>query len=159
MKGGNGHLEAATLAQRNSGMKPMTYYKSITMLPCPNLQHVRGFLREHGTALAKAADRLGGPAASARVFLACEAVRHTRRLTRAQSSQLVDFHRLLTLEHVGDPDRIESGFFAQINPASGFVMECCLLSDKLGALLKLIAENDPTSDVRCEASHMNSQVA
>ncbi|SEL30734.1 hypothetical protein SAMN05421666_2084 [Roseovarius nanhaiticus] len=137
----------------------MTYYQTLTKLPCPNLEHVRGFLRDHGTALAEAAHRLGGPAASARVFLLCEAVRHTRRLTRAQSSQLVDFHRLLTLEHVGDPDRIESGLFAQIDPASGFVTECCLLSDKLGALLKLIAENDPTSDIRCKASHIISQVA
>lgn len=137
----------------------MTYYQTLTKLPCPNLAHVRGFLRDHGVALAKAAHRLGGPTASARVFLLCEAVRHTRRLTRAQSGQLVDFHRLLTLEHVRDPDRIESGLFAQINPASGFVVECCLLSDKLGALLTLIAENDPTSDIRCETSHIISQVA
>ncbi len=137
----------------------MTYYQTFTKLPCPNLEHVRGFLRDHGTALAKAAHRLGGPAASARVFLLCEAVGHTLRLTRAQSSQLVDFHRLLTLEHVGDPDRIESGLFAQINPASRFIIECCLLSDKLGGLLKLIAENDPTSDIRCKDSHMISQVA
>ncbi len=66
---------------------------------------------------------------------------------------------MLTLEHVGDPDRIESGLFAHINPASGFVTECCLLSDKLGALLKLIAENDPTTDIRCKDSQMISQVA
>jgi len=137
----------------------MTYYQTYTKLPCPNLEHVRGFLHDQGTALANTAHKLGGPAASARVFLLCEAVRHTQRLIRAQSSQLVDFHRLLTLEHVSDPDRIESGLFAQINPASGFVIECCLLSEKLGALLKLIAENDPTSDIRCKAAHMISQVA
>ncbi len=137
----------------------MTFHQTLTNLHCPNLEHVRGFLRERGTALANAAHKLGGPAASARVFLLCEAVRHTRRLTRAQSSQLVDFHRLLTLEHVGDPDRIESGLFAQIDPASGFVTECCLLSDKLGALLKLIFENDPTSDIRCKEYHMITQVA
>ncbi|WP_255012182.1 hypothetical protein [Roseovarius sp. M141] len=137
----------------------MTYYQTLTKLPCPNLEYVRAFLRDHGTALANAAHRLGGPAASARAFLLCEAMRHTRRLTRAQSSQLVDFHRLLTLEYVADPDRIESGLFAQIDPASGFVTDCCLLSDKLGALLKLIAENDPTSDIRCKASQMISQVA
>lgn len=137
----------------------MTYYQTLTKLTCPNLPHARGFLRDHGVALAKSAHRLGGPTASARVFLLCDAVRHTRRLTRAQCSQLVDFHRLLTLEHVGAPDRIESGLFAQINPASGFVVECCLLLDKLGALLKLIAENNPTSDIRCETSHVISQVA
>jgi hypothetical protein len=137
----------------------MTYHQTITKLPCPNLDHVRGFLRDHGKALASAAHKLGGPAASARVFLLCEAVRHTPRLTRSQGSQLFDFHRLLTLEHVSDPDRIESGLFAQINPASGFVDECCLLSEKLGALLLQIAENDPTSDILCEASRMIPQVA
>lgn len=93
----------------------MTFYRTFsTKQPCPKLGLVRRFLRDHGTALALAAHRLGGPAASGRVFLLCEAVRHTRRLTRAQSSQLVDFHKLLTLEHVSDPDRIECGLFAQI---------------------------------------------
>ena len=137
----------------------MTIHQKFTKQPCPNLQQVRGFLRDHGTALANIAYKLGGPAASARVFLLCEAVRHTRRLTRAQSSQLVDFHRLLTLENVSDPNRIESGLFAQINPASAFVGECCLLSEKLDALLRLIAENEPVSDILCEASQKISQVA
>ena len=48
--------------------------------------------------------------------------------------------------------RIESGLFAQINPASAFVGECCLLSEKLDTLLRLIAENEPVSDILCEAS-------
>jgi len=137
----------------------MTIHQKFTKQPCPNLQQVRGFLRDHGTALANIAYKLGGPAASARVFLLCEAVRHTRRLTRAQSSQLVDFQRLLTLEHVCDPDRIESGLFAQINPASAFVGDCCLLSEKLDALLRLIAENEPVSDILCEASQKFPQGA
>lgn len=142
------------------GMTPMTFYRIFsTKQPCANLVHVRRFLRDHGTALALAAHRLGGSAASARVFLLCEAVRHTRRLTRAQSSQLVDFHQLLTLEHVSDPDRIECGLFAQINPASEFVDDCCELSEKLESLLRQIAENEPTSDVRCHTSQELPQVA
>eukprot|EP00919_Chromeraceae_sp_WS-2016_P029834 GHVR01070911.1.p1 GENE.GHVR01070911.1~~GHVR01070911.1.p1 ORF type:complete len:141 (-),score=10.54 GHVR01070911.1:37-459(-) len=140
-------------------MKPMTYHQKITKQSCANLRPVRGFLHDHGRALAETAHKLGGSAASARVFLLCEAMCHTRRLTRAQSSQLVDFHRLLTLERVSDPDRIESGLFAQINPASAFVGECCLLSEKLDALLRLIAENEPVSDILCEASQKISQVA
>ncbi|WP_231751759.1 hypothetical protein [Phaeobacter sp. CECT 5382] len=141
-------------------MKPMTFYRTFsTKQPCPKLGLVRRFLCDHGTALALAARRLGGPAASARVFLLCEAVRHTRHLTRTQSSQLVDFHQLLTLEHVSDPDRIECDLFAQINPTSKFVDECCVLSEKLGSLLRRIAENDPTSDVRCHASQELPQVA
>lgn len=137
----------------------MTYHQKITKQSCANLRPVRGFLHDHGRALAGTAHKLGGSAASARVFLLCEAMCHTRRLTRAQSSQLVDFHRLLTLERVSDPDRIESGLFAQIDPASAFVGECCLLSEKLDALLRLIAENEPVSDILCEASQKISQVA
>lgn len=138
----------------------MTFYRTFsTKQPCPKLGLVRRFLCDHGTALALAAHRLGGPTASARLFLLCEAVRHTRHLTRAQSSQLVDFHQLLTLEHVSDPDRIESGLFAQINPASEFVDDCCVLSEKLENLLRQIAENEPTSDVRCQASQELPQVA
>lgn len=137
----------------------MTYYRTFSLSPCPNLIHVRSFLRDHGTGLARAAHRLGGPAASARVFLLCEAVRHARRLTRAQACQLVDLHRLLTLEHVSDPERIEAKLFTAIDPASAFVEECCLLSEKLGALLRLIAENDPTNDALRVASVAVRKVA
>ncbi|MBB3995275.1 sulfur relay (sulfurtransferase) complex TusBCD TusD component (DsrE family), partial [Sulfitobacter undariae] len=114
----------------------MTYHQIFTKQPCQNLKQVRGFLRDYGTALAMAAHKLGGPTASARVFLLCEAVRHARQLTRAQSNQLIGFHRLLTLKHVDDHDRAESDLFVQINLASGFVEECCSLSDKLRSLLK-----------------------
>ena len=159
LKGGNGLLELP-IGAALFGMKPMTFYRTFyTKQLCLNLVHVRRFLHDHGTALAMAARRLGGPAASARVFLLCEAVRHTRYLTRAQSSQLVDFHQLLTLEHVSDPDRIECGLFAQINPASGFVDGCCVLSEKLASLLRQIAEHDPTSDVLCQTSQEFPQVA
>ena len=137
----------------------MSYCQSITMLTCPNLADVREFFCENRTALGRVAYKLGGPSASARVFLLREAVRHMRRLTYAQRSMLVDFHRLLTLHHVGDLDRIESGLFAQIDPASGFVDEYCLLSEKLGALLLRIAENDPANPVHCEAYQKMSQVA
>lgn len=142
------------------GMTPMTFYRTFsTKQPCPKLGLVRRFLRDHRTALALAARRLGGPGASARVFLLCEAVRHTRRLTRAQSSQLVDFHQLLTLEYVSDPDRIECGLFAQINPTSKFVDDCCVLSEKLESLLRQIAENEPTSDILCQACQELPKVA
>jgi hypothetical protein len=133
-------------------MNPMTYHQTFTKLSCPNLKHVFGFLCVHGTALAKAAYKLGGPAASARVFLLCEAVRHARQLTRAQSNQLINFHRLLTLEQVNGTDRTERDLFVRIKLPYELVEECCFLSEKLRALLKYIAANDPTNDIRCEAS-------
>tara|TARA_R110002124_G_C8965490_1_gene514497 strand:- start:243 stop:722 length:480 start_codon:yes stop_codon:yes gene_type:complete len=159
VKGGIERLEAATLVQRYPGMNPMTSHQKFTKQPCQNLKQVRGFLRDYETILAMAAHKLGGPAASARVFLLCEAVHHARQLTRAHSNQLVDFHRLLTLKHVDDPDRAESDLFVQINLASGFVEECCSLSDELCVLLKSIAKSVPTSDIQCEASRMIPQIA
>jgi hypothetical protein len=137
----------------------MTYYHKITPVPCLNLDHVRAFMHDHDSAIAKAAYKLGGPAASARVFLLCEAVAHTLRLTRAQRSQLVDLHRLLTLECVGDPDRIESHLFAEIDLSTAFVGECCILSDKLGVLLALIDDGAPANEVREQSAGSIRKVA
>lgn len=110
--------------------------------PAKDLRQVRAFLADHGTDLASKAHVLGGRAASARVFLLTEAVAGALRLTRAQKRQLVALHGLLTLRDVGDPDRIETACFAEIDPASPFVAECCLLADRLGALLAAIAEDN-----------------
>jgi len=137
----------------------MIYYHKITPLPCLNLDHVRAFMHHYASAIAKAAYKLGGPAASARVFLLCEAADHTLRLTRAQRSQLVDLHRLLTLEHVGDSNRIESRLFAEIDPSSAFVEECCILSDKLGALLALIDAGGPANEVQEQSAGAIREVA
>lgn len=129
----------------------MTYYPKITLYysadPGSDLEEVRSFLKERGTALAKAAHHLGGRAASARVFLLAEAVRETRRLTKTQRRQLVELHRLLTLENVAKPDRIESACFAIIDPASPFVDECCLLAEQLEALLRRISGDDYASEI------------
>ena len=84
---------------------------------------------------------------------------NTRRVTFTLRRQLLDLQSLLTLKHVHDPDRIESGLFAKIDPASTFVDECCLLSEKLGALLMQIAENDCIRENQCAESHMISGVA
>jgi len=125
----------------------MSYHRKITNALDLRLRKVREFLRMHRTALAKVAHALGGQAASARVLLLSEAVRHTTHLTRAQGRQLVDLHRLLTLNDVGDPDRIETGCFAMIDPDFPIVEECCLLAKKLEALLRLIADDDAVDAV------------
>ncbi|AXI51004.1 hypothetical protein NAS141_19014 [Sulfitobacter sp. NAS-14.1] len=62
----------------------------------------------------------------------------------------MEFHRILTLFYVGDPDRIESALFATIDLESPFVDDCCLLSDGLWSLLRLIAENDPFTQALCQ---------
>ena len=132
-------LEAAGLVQCNRGETQMTYRHNFQPPLDADLMRVRAFVREHGNALAKAAYKLGGRAASARVFLLLETVDHRHRLTRAQCLQLIDLHKLLTLQHVGDPDRIETARFSEIDLASGFIEECCLIADKLEDLLRRIS--------------------
>lgn len=50
------------------------------------------------------------------------------RRTTGLLSQLKD---ILFLEHVDNPERVESGFFAAINPADPVVEDICLLADGL----------------------------
>jgi hypothetical protein len=121
----------------------MTYLSSIAVDAAPDLHAVRMFFDEHGEAIANATQTLGGPAASARYFVLAQAVRETLRLTRTQRRQLVDIHRLLTLQNVGDPDCIETRLFAEIHPESPLVGELCLLSDTLKGLLHRISDETP----------------
>lgn len=137
----------------------MSYYRTFPTSQCSDLVQARLFLRNHGVALAKAVRKLGGPTASARVFLLCEAVRHTRFLTRTQRRQLVEFYKMLTLSHAANPDRIEAGLFVMIDPASAFVEERRLLSENLGGLLRSIAGNDPINEAFCDASNKFFKVA
>lgn len=117
----------------------MTYLASIAVDAAPELHAVRMFFDEHGEAIANATQTLGGPAASARYFVLAQAVRETLRLTRTQRRQLVDIHRLMTLQNVGDPDRIETQLFAKIHPESPIIDDICLLSDRLQELLVQIS--------------------
>lgn len=110
--------------------------------PAPDFEIVREFLSDHGDALANAAHLLGGTAASGRVLILIEALKESRRLTRGHRRQLVELHRLLSLEHVADPDRIEAGLFALIDPESPQVEEICRLTDRLAELLQCIALPD-----------------
>ncbi len=105
-----------------------------------NLVAVQTFLDEHGTALENAAHMLGGDVASGRVLILISTVREADRLTRAQRWQLIDLYKLLTLEHVGDPDRIETALFSEIDLESSVVHEICLLTEALEALLCEISE-------------------
>tara|TARA_R110002049_G_scaffold140930_5_gene302284 strand:- start:1653 stop:2066 length:414 start_codon:yes stop_codon:yes gene_type:complete len=132
----------------------MTYHQKFTTETCPKLNQVRWFLRDHGAALAKAVYKIGGPTASARAFLLREAVRHTRRLTRAQSNQLVDFHQLLMQRRVIGAEHFTGGFSVELKPSYKGVDERCLLSEQLRAVLSSTAENDMTSDPCCKASRM-----
>lgn len=121
----------------------MTFHEKIALEggidPHVDLLPVQYFLSEHAAALATAANLLGGPAASGRLFMLVEALRDARRLSRTHRRQLVALHELLSLKHVGEPDRIETGRFAAIDPGAPIVEEICLLADALEQLLRRIA--------------------
>jgi hypothetical protein len=123
--------------------------------PGGDLAAVCSFLFEQGSALANAARLLGGSAASTRVILLCEAVRDAARLTRAHRRQLVALHKLLTLQHVADQNRIESVLFSEIDPSAHVVEEICWLADSLGQVLRDICDNAPAGvDVREVRQHL-----
>jgi len=57
--------------------------------------------------------------------------------------EMCELHDLLTLQNVGDPEREECGYFADIDPADSVVEDICLLSDGLlGILTQTDAEDE-----------------
>ena len=104
--------------------------------PSPALRDLRAFVAGHADGLAGAAALLGA-APGVRIALAaldglCEPGHPVARTMRALD-KLVD---LLMLEHVQDPDRIESVCFAALDPAEPVVEEICLLADGLSNRLE-----------------------
>ena len=79
----------------------------------------------------------------------CVAMRRKRRVTscadRLATARRVDhhirrelkvIHRLLSLENVDDPDKIETALFSNLDPASAEVETICRLMDMLADLLR-----------------------
>ncbi|MBP0485194.1 hypothetical protein [Sagittula salina] len=56
--------------------------------------------------------------------------------------EIVELHRLLSLDRVGDPDSVEAGCFARIDPISPAVEKICVLADELRSHLEAYAEAD-----------------
>jgi len=96
---------------------------------------VRSHLGEHGTALCNAARLIAGDAGTARVLrLMCE-LREAARLDRSARRRLVDLHRLLSLEPVGDSFEPDLSAWVLLDPGSPEVEQICLLTDQLYDLL------------------------
>ena len=121
----------------------MTYHSRLTAgdaFHSPSMiDQVREFLDAQGTAVANAAQALGGNAASSRVFLLIEDVRDAKQLTHVHRCQLIELYKILSLEYVGDPNRIETALFNEIDLNSSMVSDVCLLTEALEALLLRIS--------------------
>lgn len=89
------------------------------------------FIQDYSEALQNAALLLGGQWALKRVQFLVDHLAGNRALTRRAKTDLVALHKLLTLQHVGDPERLETALFAEIDPADPVVEELCLLADAL----------------------------
>lgn len=107
-----------------------------------DLAKVQGFLEYHGTALANAAYRLGGSAASGSVFNLIDRIRDARRITKAHVKGFERLYALLVLENVDDPDRLETALFADVITSSRAVEEICLLADSLYDLLRSLGHHE-----------------
>jgi hypothetical protein len=105
---------------------------------------VRRYLMSRGDTLAMAIERLGGPPAFARLCRLREGLNGGRTSLRRIVTELRFMHGLLTLEHVGDPDRDESGPFAAISPADPKVHDYCLLAEEVERLLRHVRRLMPS---------------
>lgn len=106
----------------------------------------RHLLFDYGHELAKAAAMLGGAPAEAMVTSCVLQLQDAARITPRVQRNLVSLQRLLTLECVGDPESLESAFFAEIDPACPEVEMICLLTDMLSAILDAIDTLDGPHD-------------
>lgn len=96
---------------------------------------VHAYFEQNSEALRHAARLLGGYDAMQgvdRIYAALKADGNISRRTRLSLEALRD---LLRLENVGDPDRVEMGFFAVIDPSDPVVEEICVLTDGLDSAI------------------------
>lgn len=92
---------------------------------------LRHFLKDHLDELESAAALLGGANACHNLRRLIDELNRNPGLSLVAQARLVSLVDLLSLEHVGDPDRMETGLFMEINLASPIVADICLLTDQL----------------------------
>lgn len=112
--------------------------------PSPAVQALFRFLTENNEGLQNAALVLGGSHALKRVQNLLDHLGLTRQLSRRARLDLVALHELFTLKYVGDPLRLETALFAEIDPMDPMVEEICLLTDRLEDHMRAI---DAASDL------------
>ena len=98
------------------------------------------FLLGHCEALVSAAALLGGPPAVRRTARLLEGFVDSSCITRRQRAELVELHRLLALDRVGDPESLEADCFARIDPASPEVESICEMTDALRSHILAVAK-------------------
>ncbi|MBP0484518.1 hypothetical protein [Sagittula salina] len=98
------------------------------------------YVLNQADALLSASALLGGEPAERRTARLLRDLLHAPRLTRRLRREFVDLHRLLSLDGVEDPESLQAGCFAAIDPSSPVVEDICLLADGVRAHLVALAE-------------------
>ncbi|WP_424940105.1 hypothetical protein [Aliiroseovarius sp. S253] len=111
----------------------MTYQAS------PAIKALLIFLYDRYEAVQNAAFLLGGREALKRVQHLVEHLRTTRQLNRHTKIDLIEIHKVLSLQYVGDPQKVETSLFADLEPDDPVVEEICVLTDELTTHLEAIA--------------------
>jgi len=113
-----------------------------------DLRAANRFMQGNSEAVQSASFLLGGSRALKRAHGLLDDLREGTVLTRRMKREMCELHDLLTLQNVGDPEREECGYFADIDPADPVVDDICLLSDGLlGILTQTDAEDElPIND-------------
>jgi len=101
---------------------------------------IHQFFEKYRDALRNAARLLGGREAINLVDEIIDALSRNHDLTRRTIECLHDLEAVLALDHVGDPDRAESGYFAEIDILDPVVEEICFLTDGLRSALASLPE-------------------
>ncbi len=114
-------------------------FATATSAPFAALAH---FLLSHMDQLIDAAGVLGGQPAVRRTARLLEDVSAATALNRRLSRELVDLHRLLSLQLVDDLDSIEAARFSEIDPCSPIVEQICLLTDQFRDYLEALVDAD-----------------
>jgi len=105
----------------------------------PPIFPIHAFIETHQGALQNAAYLLSGSAGASLVNNITDTLSREWVPSRRTIGLLSDLKNILFLEHVDDPDRIESGCFAAIDPTDPVVEEICLLADGLAEALRTVS--------------------
>lgn len=92
---------------------------------------IHGLIETHQNALRHAAWLLGGSDGANLVDKISDALSRELVPSLRTIGLLIRLKDILFLEHVDDPNRPESGYFAAIDPADPVVEEICMLADSL----------------------------
>ncbi len=112
------------------------------------------FAHDNMEGLQNAALLLGGRPWLTRTQRLMEDLRSSAVISRRAQREAIALHALLSLEHVHDEDRLEAGYFADLDPEQPYVEEICLLADGLAdAIAATIEHFEPST----QTAHQSCQ--